>query len=168
MIPTPNLIGERFGRLVVEEKSPEKGHAVFWFCKCDCGNYTDVASTKLIQGTTISCGCQLKKARKKWKTIYKDKEVQKKIKETSKKNDGREKNTKLSILKLSVNDQLRANNASGVTGVSYSKRDKRWRSYITVKHVRYELGYFKDKESAIQARKKAEEELVQPILQKFH
>ena len=23
--PTPNLIGKRFGRLVVEEKSPEKG-----------------------------------------------------------------------------------------------------------------------------------------------
>lgn len=165
--PTPNLIGKRFGRLVVEEKSPEKGHAAFWICKCDCGNYTDVASTKLIQGTTQSCGCQLKKAREKWKSIYKDEKIQEKIKHTFRQNDGREKGTKLSILKLAIGDKLKANNASGVTGVSYSKRDKRWRSYITVKHVRYNLGYFKDKESAIQARKQAEKELVAPILNKY-
>lgn len=100
--PTPNLIGKRFGRLVVEEKSPEKGHAAFWICKCDCGNYTDVASTKLIQGTTQSCGCQLKKAREKWKSIYKDEKIQEKIKHTFRQNDGREKGTKLSILKLAT------------------------------------------------------------------
>lgn len=126
-----------------------------------------MASTKLIQGTTKSCGCQLKTAREKWKNIYKDEKIQEKIKKTFRKNDGREKNTKLSILELATSDKLKANNSSGVTGVSYSKRDKRWRSYITVKHIRYELGYFKDKESAIQARKKAEKELVEPILKKY-
>jgi coenzyme F420-reducing hydrogenase delta subunit len=58
----------------------KKGSGTTWFCKCDCGNYTDVASTKLIQGTTKSCGCQLKKAREKWKNIYKDEKIQEKIK----------------------------------------------------------------------------------------
>ena len=150
-----DLTGKRFGMLTVLRQSNgvKKGAGATWFCKCDCGNYTDVASTKLIQGTTQSCGCRLKKAREKWKSIYKDEKIQEKVKHTFRQNDGREKGTKLSILKLAIGDKLKANNASGVTGVSYSKRDKRWRSYITVKHVRYNLGYFKDKESAIQARK---------------
>lgn len=28
-----------------------------WLCRCDCGNETTVASGKLVQGSTRSCGC---------------------------------------------------------------------------------------------------------------
>lgn len=28
-----------------------------WLCKCDCGNYTEVTTDKLISGWTKGCGC---------------------------------------------------------------------------------------------------------------
>lgn len=55
-----DLIGQRFGRLVVisynEEISKQK-EGVHWNCKCDCGNETVVWSSHLKCGNTISCGC---------------------------------------------------------------------------------------------------------------
>lgn len=52
-----NLVGKRFGRLLVLEKSnSEKGH-VKWLCLCDCGNKCIVHGTSLKTGNTISCGC---------------------------------------------------------------------------------------------------------------
>ena len=34
-----DLIGKRFGRLVVITKGKSKNKKVRWLCKCDCGNY---------------------------------------------------------------------------------------------------------------------------------
>lgn len=48
-----DLTGKRFGRLTVLEYC--KGGK--WRCKCDCGNYTDVLSCNLRNGSTKSCGC---------------------------------------------------------------------------------------------------------------
>lgn len=50
-----------------------------------------------------------------------------------------------------------SNNTSGIKGVSWRKREQKWRAYITVNHKRIELGDFINKEDAIAARKKAEE-----------
>ena len=53
-----NLIGERFGRLVVESQVSGRFSAGSkWYCKCDCGNVTKVFSNNLRRGTTTSCGC---------------------------------------------------------------------------------------------------------------
>lgn len=53
-----NLVGQRFGRLVVIERAgSNKSGSVLWNCKCDCGNEHVVASGKLVQGKTKSCGC---------------------------------------------------------------------------------------------------------------
>lgn len=61
-----NLIGKRFGRLVVisrnyekqEELLKRKGyHKAFWDCICDCGKTTTVAGTNLMGNLTKSCGC---------------------------------------------------------------------------------------------------------------
>lgn len=53
-----NLIGKRFGRLVVlypkERKPCEKA---YWICQCDCGKTTIVNDYKLKTGHTKSCGC---------------------------------------------------------------------------------------------------------------
>lgn len=35
-----NLIGQRFGRLVVLERAENKNSHVYWLCQCDCGNKT--------------------------------------------------------------------------------------------------------------------------------
>lgn len=56
-----NIIGQRFGRLVVIglPKSEKRNgqYRSLWLCKCDCGNtaWVNVSSLKL--GHTTSCGC---------------------------------------------------------------------------------------------------------------
>lgn len=53
------LIGRRFGRLVVLEKDTArvKAHNTYWICKCDCGKEKSVATCNLIGGNVSSCGC---------------------------------------------------------------------------------------------------------------
>lgn len=59
-----NLIGVRFGRLVVleclESRYAPCGLAIRqWRCICDCGNEITVSTSSLRQGKTKSCGCWL-------------------------------------------------------------------------------------------------------------
>ena len=55
-----------------------------------------------------------------------------------------------------MNRGMMTNNTSGCTGVIWLKNDKRWCARITYKGKCYELGHFKDKSKAIEARKEAE------------
>lgn len=66
-----SLIGQRYGRLVVEEvylkvTDEETGKSQMYAkCKCDCGNETEVLVTTLKSGKTLSCGClQVEKSRR--------------------------------------------------------------------------------------------------------
>lgn len=54
-----NLAGQRFGRLVAQERAytNKQGNAM-WLCLCDCGNTATVNSQHLKRGHTVSCGCQ--------------------------------------------------------------------------------------------------------------
>ena len=54
----PNLIGQRFGQLLVlsKGKADSNGH-IYWNCQCDCGKIKEISGTNLIQGYTSSCGC---------------------------------------------------------------------------------------------------------------
>ena len=54
-----NLVGQRFGELVVLGDSGERdsGGAVMWNCVCDCGNQTTRRSSSLKSGRSSSCGC---------------------------------------------------------------------------------------------------------------
>lgn len=52
------LVGKRFGKLVVEERTNERiNNSIVWKCKCDCGNYKNVPTHLLTNGHTKSCGC---------------------------------------------------------------------------------------------------------------
>lgn len=53
-----NLTGQRFGRLLVIERSgsTEQGRAC-WICKCDCGEITVKQGKLLLNGHCKSCGC---------------------------------------------------------------------------------------------------------------
>lgn len=53
---------------------------------------------------------------------------------------------------------IHKSNTSGVMGVNYHKRDKRWRAFIEVLGKSIHLGNFLEKDDAIKARKKAEVE----------
>lgn len=57
-----NLIGKRFGRLVVLEESgfitgSNGKRRRKYLCQCDCGNKTEVQHQYLAYGDTNSCGC---------------------------------------------------------------------------------------------------------------
>jgi hypothetical protein len=54
-----NLLGGKFGRLTVIEKTDRRGSsgAVFWKCLCECGKTKDISSSCLRTGQTKSCGC---------------------------------------------------------------------------------------------------------------
>lgn len=52
-----NLVGRRFGRLVVIEKVPRERKDSYWLCRCDCGGETIANTYSLNSGHTSSCGC---------------------------------------------------------------------------------------------------------------
>lgn len=53
-----NMLGQRFGKLVVIKELPSnsKGNAM-WECQCDCGNVITTEGIRLRNGQTTSCGC---------------------------------------------------------------------------------------------------------------
>ena len=56
-----NIIGQRFGRLVVIEEDTNKSNSLI--CQCDCGEVTSVNRSNLTLGKTRSCGCLQKESR---------------------------------------------------------------------------------------------------------
>ncbi len=56
-----------------------------------------------------------------------------------------------------MNHKLFKNNTSGTSGVVWLKKSNLWRSRIEINNKSITLGYYKNKEDAIKARKEAEE-----------
>jgi hypothetical protein len=52
-----DILGERFGRLLVVERIGAKLQGIRWKCKCDCGKEMIVDGSSLRTGRTKSCGC---------------------------------------------------------------------------------------------------------------
>lgn len=52
-----NLVGQRFGKLLVLERIGFINKYTYYKCKCDCGNIINAISSNLIRGTSNSCGC---------------------------------------------------------------------------------------------------------------
>ena len=64
-------------------------------------------------------------------------------------------------------DKPPANNTSGVKGVSWNKEKKSWDAYINVHGKRIRLGRYGKFEDAVKARKRAEEEYFQPLIEEL-
>lgn len=61
-----NLVGQKFNRLLVIEKTElRSGTSVLWRCQCDCGATTLATSRDLKNGHKKSCGCLHTEQRKK-------------------------------------------------------------------------------------------------------
>ena len=137
-----NLQGERFGRLVVEEPMPKRDvdSSVRWLCRCDCGNYTIVSSNKLRMGHTKSCGCIGFGAAREKKTYI----------------DG-------TCVENVLSRKLPKNNTSGYRGVA--PRRNRWQAYMTYAGKMFQLGTYGTVQEAADARKHAEEQLVNHLNQ---
>ena len=66
-----DLTGQKFGRLTVIQFSRNSNdRQAVWKCKCECGNYVEVAAIRLKNGTTKSCGCYWKEKMHERKTIF--------------------------------------------------------------------------------------------------
>ncbi len=52
-----DLTNQKFGRLTVVGRAPNKHGKVYWRCVCEEGNHVDVGRTELVNGDTKSCGC---------------------------------------------------------------------------------------------------------------
>ena len=77
--------------------------------------------------------------------------------------DGDKSNNKINNLRLASKSQngrnrvnLPSNNTSGVIGVCWDKKAKKWKAYIMINGKTKHLGYFINKEDAIKARKEGE------------
>lgn len=73
------------------------------------------------------------------------------------KNDNRRCNLRICTRgENNLNKEIKSNNTSGYTGVSFSNEKNKWRASIRKNGKSYTLGYFKNIEDAIKARKDAE------------
>ena len=78
---TIDLIGKRFGKLVVKKQLKERGNRgqIKWECVCDCGNKHITTGECIRSGKSKSCGCnRLTPPNKEkdrelaiWKQLYK-------------------------------------------------------------------------------------------------
>jgi hypothetical protein len=56
----PNMIGKKFGRLLVVSRGETRNLRAYWNCVCDCGAKFTAMAKCLRRGDTKSCGCALK------------------------------------------------------------------------------------------------------------
>ena len=63
-----DITGQTFGRLTAIssfQRRDDKGRAaIYWVCKCTCGNTAKVAGSPLRRGLTVSCGCWMRESQK--------------------------------------------------------------------------------------------------------
>ena len=146
-----DLTGQRFGKLTVLAPAENIGSHTAWLCRCDCGQEAVIATRRLRAGRRISCGC--------------DKDGLNEI-------PGGAGRASLTFVDGTCVEMIRAstvrcNNTSGVPGVEWCKRKGHWRASICFKGTRRYLGSYIRFEDAVQARKRAEEELYRPFLAEY-
>lgn len=147
-----NYIGKKYGMLTVIGLTGKKAkfNKNIYLCICDCGNKHEVTITSLINGNTKSCGC-----------LYRDVSISKIIKFNK---DNLKERTNLNIISR---EKANKNSKSGIRGVHYSNSSNYWIAQISFKGEKHHLGYFKNKQDAIKARKLAEEKYFEPVLEKY-
>lgn len=133
--------GERFGRLTAIRPTQERSsRSVVWECLCDCGNTLTVRSTMLSSGHTTSCGC-----------VKKELDSQRDFKNLLTYQD----DTCIEFARNISRPMVNTSEATGVRGVTMMK-DGRYRSQLTFRKVRHNLGIYRRLEDAVEARRKAE------------
>ena len=175
-----DIIGKRFGRLVVIAKTGKRqSGAILYDCICDCGNHTLSKAYCLKSGHKKSCGClQKEKARNRMETDPKlnipyEKSGLRKFNESKRnaeqgKADFPKKAKAMGIVDGTNVSKIKskkvpANNTSGYRGVY--RRYGKFFACIRFKGKLYHLGYFDKIEDAIKARRKAEEMTFEPFIE---
>lgn len=143
------------GITLLEKTDKRKRGAVLWKCRCFCGNIFYAEAYRIKNGEISSCGCKRK--------VFRKDNFKKARKELKK---GFQEGT---FINLISKNKVRKNNKSGVTGITIRK-NKYSTSYIVricVKGQNIRVGTYRDLESAIKARKEAEDKYFKPIIDKY-
>ena len=142
-----NLTGQRFGKLTVLRPAKNIGDRTAWICRCDCGQEQVVRLDDLRSGHTKTCGCQ--------------------------------RSATINLLRSRLNyvdgtcverlqtKTVQKNNTSGVSGVEWLPHRQKWKASICFKKKRYHLGCYFKFEDAVEARKRAEEDLHDNFLREY-
>lgn len=156
-----DLTGQKFNRLTVLGLAKRNSSGqIQWKCECDCGNIVFATTTYLKSGHTKSCGCLSKE--KASKRLMDKKFVE--ARNNYRKNNFLVEGTSLHLINPK---KIRKNNTTGINGVYYDKKLKKYRVRICFKGKSVSFGCYTDLEKAKQARKTAEEEFFKPILEKY-
>ena len=135
-----DIADKMFGRLKAIKRigaSETSGHSI-WECKCDCGKKINVEIKNLNKKNgTRSCGCLSVDRQKDTKSL----------------DAPHFEGTHVARIK---HKNIAKTNRTGLTGVSYNAKRKKWRAYINFKGRRYSLGEYSQKKDAAKARKDAE------------
>ena len=143
-----DIAGRRYGRLLAVRPTDrhDVSGSIVWECRCDCGQTVYHSVNQLSKGGTRSCGCLYRESR-------------------STASENRRDAVGGTLVSALVSSQEpHTNNTSGCTGVYFDKRTEKWQSYINFRKKRYCLGFFKEKQKAIEARKAAEKKLYEPVI----
>ncbi len=143
-----DITGCKFSRLTAIRPTDGRDDtgSIIWECRCDCGGVAYYSVNRLLHGTAKSCGCLYKETRST----------------SSEKRSDKVEGTLISSL-VSART-LRSNNSSGHTGVYFEKRHEKWQAYTNFQKKRYNLGLYKTKEQAIDARIAAERKFHDPMI----
>lgn len=152
-----NMVGQRFGRLVVVAPADidkrANGVCTGWKCVCDCGKEIIATRQNLISGDAKSCGCfhlETSAAR---------------IAEDGENATGRFEGTAISL--ITPERGANKNSKSGIKGVSWNKSKGKWVATMRFKNRQIYLGAFTNIEDAIKARKAAEEKYFEPTIKAY-
>lgn len=156
-----DLTGQKFNKLTVIKLGKRNSSGqVQWECQCDCGNIVLATTTYLKSGHTKSCGCFNKEQASKRLNKSNFIKARKKYRENNFLKDG----TSLALINPK---QLRKNNSTGINGVYWDKKLKKYRVRIHFKNKSISIGCYKTLEEAQKARKEAEQKYYKPILDKY-
>lgn len=143
--------GQTFGNLT----GIQVGHNGEWLWRCECGKETIAKPADVKKGNPASCGCGLKEASRK--RIVEDNVMEY--------YDG----TSVSNLRSIVAGKKRSTNTSGYTGVKvrHNKSGDTFVAQIMVRGKQINLGTFRTPEEAADARKAAEKQYFEKIIDEY-
>lgn len=150
-----DLIGQRFGKLVVQDLQPDGR----WLCECDCGNSIMVSSRNLKKAAALgqmrSCGCTRSE---RIAAMHQQRQMGWDTMETM-----RVDGTNISLIR---SDKPSLASKTGVRGVSVMP-DGRYRATLVFRRRSYHLGVYKTIEEAAKARADAEARLYAPVIARW-
>ena len=137
-----DLAGKTFGQLTAIRSTGKIAHnSAVWLWHCTCGNEIEAEAEYVMYGGRKSCGCAAKRTQiEHCKMMH-------------------EADPVIAGTKLSKLHQTKATSNTGVLGVTYHIRVKKYAARIQFQGKRYRLGYYEKLSDAAAARKAAEEKL---------